>query len=36
MLFFVIRKTCCLYFKLANSSTYHCIINIQVDAFFKA
>ncbi|HBD7196765.1 TPA: (2Fe-2S)-binding protein [Legionella pneumophila] len=36
LLFFVIRKACCLYFKLPNSGTYHDIINIQVDLFFKA
>ncbi|WP_420324165.1 (2Fe-2S)-binding protein [Legionella erythra] len=28
MLFFVIRKACCLYFKLPNSGTNHGIINI--------
>ncbi|HAT1847120.1 TPA: (2Fe-2S)-binding protein [Legionella pneumophila] len=36
LLFFFIRKACCLYFKLPNSGTYHGIINIQVDVFFKA
>ncbi|HDV5773764.1 TPA: (2Fe-2S)-binding protein [Legionella pneumophila] len=28
VLFFVIRKACCLYFKLPNSGTNHGIINI--------